>query len=749
MDAPSAAQTNQKRGLVEYWQLLRNRKWTLLLFALLGVGAAYLISYRQVPVFQARTTMELQEGNATASILGKDLGLDSNVNDAYVQTQIRILQSNTLRQRVLQRLKDNHGEDVSSTSPPPALRPLLPGITGTAHVRTEPAAAPSAADAKLAGATVTVRMLGTSRIIEILCDSSEPKMASAFANTLAREYMDSNLEARWGSAQRTSDWLNKQLQDLRVKLEQSETQLQNYTRGSGLILANEQGQDNVQQEKLRQLQAEYSRAEAERVSRQSVYEVAMNTSADTIPQVLDNGRLGALTTKLAELRREMAELSTALTAQHPRVLRIQAQINEVEATFRRERDAIVARIKNEFEQAARREKMLEDAYRKQMQAVSDSSTKAIYYGILKREVETNRRLYDELLQKVKEVGIGATLQASNVRVLDPAELPRAPYKPNYMNNLALGLASGLLLGCLFVFTQSYVNRSLNAPGEASYYLNVPELGVIPSSDAVQIQKKLPQGDEKNAAGLLPLKEGANGNWSPVNESVELVTWQDRPSVLAESYRSTLASILSAKGPKDRPRVILVTSVDRGEGKSTTVSNLGIALAEINQRVLLLDADLRKPHMHKIFNLPNAWGLSNLLRERISLADSPIEALVKPTEIEGLYVLPSGPGTVSIANLLYSNRMGELLERVREEFDTILIDTPPMLHLSDARVLGRLAEGAILVIRAGRTTRDAALAAKQRLVDDGINVLGTVLNDWNPKDKNKYGYYRYSYTNDDK
>jgi polysaccharide biosynthesis transport protein len=284
-----------------------------------------------------------------------------------------------------------------------------------------------------------------------------------------------------------------------------------------------------------------------------------------------------------------------------------------------------------------------------------------------------------------------------------------------------------------VVASEFVNRSVRAPGESPFHLRVPELGVIPSRAAVADQVLLPN--------ILPSKAGVNGS----KPKLELVTWQDRPSLLAEDYRNALTSILAANA-KGRPRVILITSAGHGEGKSSTVSNLGIALAEINQRVLLIDADLRKPRLHDIFNLPNTWGLSDLLREKSSLLDCPIEALARKSEVDGLYVLPSGPGTVSITNLLYSTRMADLVERVRNDFDITIIDTPPMSYLSDARVLGQLADAAILVIRAGRTTRAEARTAKQRLVDDGIKVLGTILNGWEPKAKAKYGYgYGYGYT----
>jgi capsular exopolysaccharide synthesis family protein len=388
------------------------------------------------------------------------------------------------------------------------------------------------------------------------------------------------------------------------------------------------------------------------------------------------------------------------------VIRVQAQIRELESTLKRERENLITRIRNDFQAALRREKLLSTAYASQAMIVSEKAKKSVNYDILRREVDSNRRMYDELLQKVQGAGLASAMNASNVRVVDPAWPPEHPYKPNLYLNLLMGLASGALLGIAFVVVADHVNRSLKSPGETPFHLKVPD--------------------------------AANGRV----ENMELVTWQNRPSLIAESFRSTLASILVAERNGQRPRVLLVTSAGRGEGKSTTVSNLGIALAEINQKVLLVDADMRKPHLHQIFNAPNTWGLSDLLREKTPLKDMPVEALARETEISGLHILPSGPGTLSIANLLYSHRMSELLQKLRAEFDMVLIDTPPMLYISDARVLGRLADGAILVVRAGQTTRDDAMGAKQRLVDDGIHVLGTILNGWDSKARTRYGYYAY-------
>lgn len=463
----------------------------------------------------------------------------------------------------------------------------------------------------------------------------------------------------------------------------------------------------------------------------------MASSADSVGQVIDNDRLSGYQTKLTEMRRQLAELSAAYTPEHYKIIRINAEIAEVEATFARERQAILRRIRNDYEGARRRESLLKDDYERMAQVVSAQDAKAIHYDVLKRDVDTNRQLYDALLQKVKEASVASALATSNMNVLDAASPPTRPYKPSIFANIVKGIGGGLLLAVFFVVSADRSNRSLRAPGEAPFHLKVPELGVIPACDSVTLR---PLTGLPVPKSMLQLS--TNPGDEPA-ERVELITWQNSSSILAESFRNTLASILLSSDA-GRPRVILVTSASRDEGKSMTVSNLGIGLVEIDQRIVLIDADMRKPRLHHIFEISNSWGLSDLLREKTVLRDCPLDAISRPTQIGGLRVLPSGPGTVSISNLLYSARMSQLLERFRGEFDTILIDTPPLLIASDARILGRLADGAILVIRAGKTTRDTAMAAKQRLIEDGVPVLGTILNGWDSRATSRYGGTAYGY-----
>lgn len=709
-------------GMLELWQLLLDRKLAVLAIAALGILGGLLVSLVQTPIYQARTTLEVQSLSEASLEPLSEAGVPGFTPESYLQTQAKILQSATLRSRVMAKVKQQQGAPYQ---PPDRLAPARRWL----HL--SPPKTVQAANADLP-VSVEVKPFENTRIIEIRCDAPDAAMAAHFANTMTNEYIEYHLEARWNAAQKATQWLTLQIDKLRLKLQDSENRLQAYSRATGLVFTGDR--ENVEQEKLAQVQAELSRAQADRVMKQSAYEIAAGSPPDTVPQVLDNGRLGAYQSQLADLRRQLAEMSADMTPAHYKVMRVQSQIRDLEATFRRERDNIMGRIRNEYQAAVRREAVLAQVYGGQSRKVSEQASKTVNYDILRREVDSTRKLYDELLEKMHGAGLASAMRASNIRVVDPAEVPSQPYRPNLFQDLALGLITGLLAGVVLVIAGDHINRSLKAPGETPYHLKVPELGIIPQQNAA-VDKAGRDGSPR----LMPLRTGLEGD----GEHVELVTWQNRPSMLAESFRSALASILVSEQNGQRPRVILVTSAGRGEGKSSTVSNLGIALAEINHKVLLLDADMRKPHLHKIFNAPNSWGLSDLLRERTSLKDMPLEALARESEINGLYILPSGTGTVSIANLLYSNRTAELLQRLRQEFDMVLIDTPPMLYISDARVLGRLADGAILVVRAGRTTRDAALGAKQRLVDDRIPVLGTILNGWDPKAKTRYGYY-YAY-----
>jgi succinoglycan biosynthesis transport protein ExoP len=676
-------------GAVEFWGAIRRRKGALILFAFAGALAGFLFSRSQTPVYQARTSIEivrLNDNFLNIKQVNPETAATSEIAD--LQTQVKILLSESLLGRVLAKLKQ------------------------------APFAGGSEDAIKKAQQSVKVHATGPARILEITADSADPAAAADFANTLTSEFIQQNLEARTKTTENTTQWLASQIEAIRVKLERSEDRLQAYARKSGLMFTADQ--TSVSEDQLGRLRQSLSAAQAERIVKQSRYEMAQASPPEALPDVLNDESLRDYRAKLTELRRQIAELGETYNPEHPKMMRVQAQLSTIWAALERERADIVKRIANEYDEARRKESLIGRAYAELAQRVSGESEKIIRYRILKREVDSNRLLYDTMLQQLKQSGIATGAQASNARVVDPARVPTRPYKPDVALGSGFGLLAGVFLGVAFVVIRERADCSIRQPGETPSYLNVPELGVIPSGAIEPAAHKLARLGAR-------LRRTANAG------CVELITWQRKPSLISESFRSALLSISCAGESGNVPQVLVIASAGPSEGKSTVASNLGIAIAELGKKVLLIDADLRKPRMQQIFSLTNERGLSDVLRERHAAnGHGAPDKLIRKTEVPGLFVMTSGPGVTPAMNLFNGAHMPDLLRRLRAEFKTILIDTPPMLQLPDARAIGRMADQVILVVRCGVTSRDSAISARQRFAEDGTRILGTILNGWNPK-----------------
>jgi polysaccharide biosynthesis transport protein len=327
------------------------------------------------------------------------------------------------------------------------------------------------------------------------------------------------------------------------------------------------------------------------------------------------------------------------------------------------------------------------------------------------------------------------MRDSNVLIVDRARPPARPYRPSIPVNSAIGLFSGVFLGFGFVLLRQRIDRRISVPGDVQVYLDLPELGVIPVDQPVVAGQASNRLHLHRPAAPLPPERAVRPS---LGDCPELATWTRKPSLIAECARTTLTSILLPSQDEEIVQVVVLTSPHPGDGKTTVACNLSIAMAEIGRKVLLIDGDLRRPRLHKVFGVANDWGLSDILWADTALETIPIQHLVRETEVSGLSIMAGGDCGVTPSNLFYSPRMAKLLTRLRTDFDMIMIDAPPMIHLADARVLGRLADGVILVVRAGQTTTESARFVNQRFAEDGTRVLGTVLNNWDPQ--NYQGYY---------
>lgn len=756
---PPTGGDEEQGSLVEYWRTLQRRRGTLIVIASLGLFLGILVTLPQAQVYEAKTTLEVLELNDnfmnTKDVSQFDQGGRSN-EIADIQTQIKLLDSESLKDRTLA------GLGYKKPTPREASQSLLERMLSLRGLETKDS---RNSRLQMASKETKVKASGQTRVIEIVVSNTSPEVAAEYANRLTQEFIEQNMEARWQMTQRTGEFLTKQLDEMKVKLERSDDALQEYARRSGLIFTGEK--TNVSEEKLRQLQEELTKAQTDRVNKQSRWEMASSAPVDSLPDILNDPSLRDYQGRLSELRRQAAELSETYTSENAKLRRIDAQMAALQKSLSNQRVDILRRIKNEYDEANRRERLLTSAYAAQTGVVTDQSEKAIQYNILKREVDSNRQIYDSMLQHMKEASVASALRASNVRVIDPAKVPTKPSRPSVPLNAALGLLAGGFFGIAFIVLTDRADRTIQEPADIALYLNLRELGLIPADSSAA----------KRGRGYFYSKKTSKqiGDGTKEPARLGLVTYQDKSSLLAESFRAALASILFTKSSSRPPRTFVVTSPSASEGKTTVVCNLAISIAETGQRVLLVDADTRKPRVHEIFDLSNEIGLTTLLQARkpadilhgnrtgelqagadtntttqlngvsseAKETDSGREylAAVHETAVPNLSILSAGPYASGATNLLYSPRLQECITQFLCDFDMVIFDTPPMLTIVDARVITRHTDGVVLVVRAGKTTRDAAVAAQSRLREDGVHIVGTIMNDWNPK-RSPGGYYGY-------
>ena len=454
-------------------------------------------------------------------------------------------------------------------------------------------------------------------------------------------------------------------------------------------------------------------------------ETSKSSPAESMPQVLDDPTLRDNRARLADLRRQLSDLSVTLTPANYRIQQLQAQIADLEQQSAQHRANIIRRLGVQDSETERRKALLTKAYQNQLGVVSDQSVKEVRYNILKKEVDANRDIYQSMLQKVKEASIVAALKSSDVRVVSPALAAKSTFRPSLPLNLALGLLFGIAFSTCYILLRERNDATLRTPGQSVKHLNVPELAVIPSARIGNSERiPLTLRNLNGTSAQLESKNGASAGSAAVDK--EMVQWCQDETMMADAYRSAITSILLSRVNGVSPRIILVTSPRPKAGKTTTVANLGISLAEIGRRVLLIDGDLRRPRLGKLFGLQFATGLSDALLDDGSGAIT-LDSVVRPTTVPGLYVLPGGSEPANISRLLHSTLLDSLVETARSQYDFVLIDSPPMMGMADARLLSRIADGVVLISRAGETSPEQLGDARERLADDGTPVIGTILN----------------------
>ena len=718
-------------GLVEYARVIQKRRATILTIAFIVFSIGLFATLKEKPVYRARVLVEIQKENPDIPSLQELFQLES-ISDTYLETQYRILKSENLARRVISDLKL---DQLAEFNQPPhwwarrsqedSLQPAL-----TTPENSVPESTIDNEVLKKFQDRLDVEPLKRSRLVEVSFESNDRNLAAQVVNTLAATYIQQNLESRWQASQKASEWLSQQLMGMKSKLEKSEDELQQYARDNGLLfLETDKGtSENIVTQRLRQLQEELTKAQADRYEKQSLYLLVQQGDFSSLPGIFNNKLMQDLTEKLAELERERSRLSSIFNPDYPQVKEIQNQIDEAQSTLSDERERAAKAIANDYRAAVERENMLQQAFKDQQHDADLIAEKSVQYNILKREADTNKQLYVGLLEKLKETGVSTSMKAANIRVIDPAYPPKKPDSPRIPLNLSLAMLLGLSLGIGAAFLQEHLDNSFKTAGEIERFLQLPALASVPAVHAATngnghslYARARHMAGEKYPASIVPLWNRIEGN--------------GQNSALAEAFHELRTSVLlsTAKHP---PKTVLVTSAKGGEGKTTVAANLAVSLAQLGEKVLLIDADLRRPSLHNFFGLPNTSGLVNFLTGNPDWRS----LLSHPAPI-GLSVLPSGPIPPNPADLLSSEYMPALIREASKEYKFIVLDSPPLLNLADSRILATLVDGVILVVGGGITPRELVHRAYASAVDAGSHVLGATINFADTRsDYYSYGYH---------
>jgi len=714
----------EDNGLLQYLPILRKHRWTILATVTLTVVLAVIVSLRTKPEYDALGRIAINRENADALGFknGADVVTDDDIDyQLTLDTQTRILESDAITLATAKELQ---------LDKEPA---FMPGKQSPADPLAAPVADPRQ-EAALIGfihGGLQITQVPKTRILEIRFTNSDPQLAARVVNTLINVYIEQNFKTRFESAMQTSDWLSKQLSDLQLKVEASQEKLVRYQREHGILGIDEK--QNIVTQKLDELNRELTEAEADRIQKEARYRLIANGNAELLSNMDSTSLLSKLHAQEVDLKTQIAQAEVHLGPAHPHIIELNSQLKLVQKASQGEVDKLAGRIKSEYLTAAQRESMLRAAMDQQKQQANTLNESAIEYTLLRRDVDSNRQLYEGLLQRLKEASVSAGLRSSNIRIVDPARVPLSPARPDRRRNVMLALAMGLVGGVVLAFVLESLDNTVRTPEQAQQLSGIPPLGIIPAMNSDSAIRRL---TPKVLAALPAEKKG-----EALGEEVELASHNRPRSDVAESYRALRTSILlSASGAP--PKVILVTSALPQEGKTTTSINTAIVLAQNGAKVLLVDADMRRPSVHRVFGVNSKVGLSTLLAGSTSFEESTLTS----SDVPNLTLLPAGPQPPQPAELLHSESMKRSLTQWREQYDHIVIDSPPALSVTDSVLLSVQADTVVLVIRAASTRKAALRRACDLLGQVNAQVMGFVMNgvDVNSPDFDNCYYYGSKY-----
>jgi capsular exopolysaccharide synthesis family protein len=750
-------QSNRKSevDLVEYWRIVQGRKWVIIVFAGALLFFTALFTFLATPMYRSTATLMIEEETSRMLSIEDTFGYQtpSSRDLRGFNTQLRLLKSKSLAERVVQKADLLNRDDYKQAN---RSRGRLFGtikhiITfGWLRSKKKPAeqesdatftANPYSALAMVIRARINIKPIRETKLVEVSYTSPSPALSAEIVNTVAREFKNFSTDMRLQTTQQASDFLSDQISELSQELSEKNVELQRYSQEKDIFLLNPTESTAVNE--LSALQEAYTQARLARIEKQAVFQELQDMDADSIPQFVNNPEIQQNKADYIQAKNDFEEVQREYLSSHPRYTQAKSKMESLAADLKNAADT----AESEYRTALQVENRIKADLERQKENVVRSDSNAIQYRLIRDEVEQKTRLLNSLREKQQNALVSAKLgglDTSNISIIDEAEIPRKPVSPKKQLNFLLALVLGAIGGIGLCFVLEYLDNTVKGPEDVEKLAGLPSMGVIPHIHLGENNKK-----EKSiftTGYSSDRKNTQSDRYQSSIERFELINHYHPKLSIAEDYRTIRTSILLSY-PDHPPQSILVTSALPQEGKSATVANLAVAFSQLGERVLVVDADLRKPRLHQIFQVQRNEGISNYLTGNLALRD-----VIQKTTIENIQVLPCGPIPPNPSELLNSKKMKHLISETKESFDFIFFDTPPVLAVIDPLIVSSLTDATMFIIKAGKTMRKPFLSAIDELTKANAKVLGVLFNELQVKKgdihfMDFYQYYRYEYYGD--
>ncbi|HEX8185871.1 MAG TPA: polysaccharide biosynthesis tyrosine autokinase [Blastocatellia bacterium] len=750
---------DDKAPLRELWRLVRKRRWLIVSIVFIITSLVTVEMYRAKAIYQASTIIEIGKDNSTLVRTG-DLVINDESDPQYqvnIKTKMLLLNSRELHEDVVANLKLDQIPSFLQNESERSLWGMLKSLAGSRGNQEEaeetkalaedlageePARSPEES-ARLAPFVealeegLTIEPMRDTRALKVSFIHTAPAIAAAVANGVARAFKNLNFQAKTEKFTNTASWLDTSTRELKAKVEQAEQSLATYTDQHNIfsITDDKNQKTTLTTEKLARLHDQALRAETDRMLKQTLYQEVKAGHVAQLPEAFSDAKLAELQKQLNDLQTQAAQLGVKYGPKNSRVLEVQQQITTVENQINVTRNNLEQKLKLDYERAVEDEASLNAALQRSKSDAAQENQATIQYNILKQDLDTARALYTDFLQKTNQAKAQVAEQHNNIRVIERAKTPNKPIGPKRAVMIMLSLLVSLGGSIGLVYFLEYLDCTIKNVEDVNRYVQLPALGVIPAISAGKSRKLVSKREGHHKA----ISDGKTTSGLEVTKPGRLMAL-DNHSMAAEAYRALRTSVLlSAAGSP--PKTILVTSSQAGEGKTTTCINTALSLAQLGASVLIIDCDLRRPTTHKVLGVDHTLGLSTYLSR-----DVPIDGLIHGLPLKNVSLLPCGPIPPNPAELISSEKMRSMLTMLETKYDHILLDSPPLINVTDPVILSRMVDGVILVVHGGKSTRYLVRRARQELASVGAKIFGVVLNnvDQRREGYDDYYYSRYSY-----